>query len=55
MPPKKKSKGDDYLAWIDNEVELLFGSTREFKIKKAYEGVEWESVKDKYFKFALRR
>ena len=44
MPPKRKSKVDDYLVWTDNEVK----TTRGFKAKKGYEGVDWESVKDKY-------
>ena len=44
MPPKRKSKADDYLVWTDNEVKM----TRGFKAKKGYERVDWESIKDKY-------
>lgn len=44
---QKKSKVKDYLVWTDYKVQLLLETTRDFKSKKVYEEVEWESVKDK--------
>lgn len=44
---QKKSKVEDYLVWTDYKVQLLLETTRDFKSKKVYEEVEWESVKDK--------
>ena len=44
---QKKSKVKDYLVWTDYKVLLLLETTRDFKSKKVYEEVEWESVKDK--------
>lgn len=44
---QKKSKVKDYLVWTDYKVQLLLETTRDFKSKKVYEKVEWESVKDK--------
>ena len=44
---QKKSKVKDYLVWTDYKVQLLLETTRDFKSKKIYEEVEWESVKDK--------
>ena len=44
---QKKSKVKDYLVWTDYKVQLLLETTRDFKFKKVYEEVEWESVKDK--------
>ena len=41
-------KVDDYLVWIKNETQLLLDTTNDFKTKKAYGGVNWESVKGKY-------
>ena len=47
MSIQKKSKVKDYLVWTDYKVQLLLETTRDFKSKKVYEEVEWESVKDK--------
>lgn len=44
---QKKSKVKDYLVWTDYKVQLLLETTRDFKSKKVYEEVQWESVKDK--------
>ena len=41
-------KVDDYLVWTKNETQLLLDTTNDFKTKKAYGGVNWESVKGKY-------
>ena len=51
IPPKRKSKVDDYLVWTDNEVKM----TRGFKAKKGYERVDWESVKDKYMQTVRKK
>ena len=49
MPPKKKMRTEDtHLVWIDDEVQLLLEKARDFKAKKAYAGVDWESIKNKY-------
>ena len=49
MPPKKKMRNEDtYLVKTDDEVQLLLEATRDFKAKKPYGGVDWESIKDKY-------
>ena len=48
MPPKKKTRTEDiHLVWTDDEVQLLL-ETRDFKAKKVYAGVDWESIKDRY-------
>jgi hypothetical protein len=54
MPPKKKSKlgeesqGSENLTWTDEEVELLLGVVRSYASQKDFDGIEWESVKNKY-------
>ena len=50
MPPKKKVCVDDSknMVWTDDEVQLLFETVILFKSKKSYEGIDWESVKEKY-------
>ena len=35
-------------VWSDDEVELLLKVTHDYKVKKAAEIVDWESVKSKY-------
>ena len=35
-------------VWTDDEVELLLNVTHEYKVKKAGENVDWESVRSKY-------
>ena len=51
MPPKKKVKTDDtHLVWTVDEVQLLLETTRDFKVGRVYEGVDWESVKEEYEK-----
>ena len=35
-------------VWTDDEVELLLKVTHEYKVKKAGENVDWESVRSKY-------
>ena len=42
MPPKKE------FQWSDDEAELLLSVTLDYKVSKAAEGVDWESVKSKY-------
>ena len=41
-PEKETVRGSDDL------IEKLLESVKEFKVQKEYEGVDWESVKDKY-------
>jgi hypothetical protein len=55
MQPKKKSKlgeeesqGSENLTWTDEEVELLLGDVRTYASQKDFDGIEWESVKNKY-------
>ena len=44
MPPKKNMRTKDaHLVWTDDKVQLLL-ETRDFKTKKTYAGVEWESI-----------
>ena len=46
MPPKNKVKTDDtHLALRDDEKQMLLETTRDFKLVRAYEGVDWESGK----------
>ena len=44
MPRKT---GKEFL-WNDDKVELLLNITNEYKVKKAADGIDWESVKSKY-------
>ena len=46
--PKKKTDGNKEFAWSDYEAELLLNVTNEYKVAKAAESVDWESVKSKY-------
>ena len=49
MQPKKNSKEDKKdFKWTDDEVELLLNVSNEYKVSKASESVDWESVKSKY-------
>ena len=54
MPPKKKSKlgeesqRSENLTWTDEEGELLLGVVRSYASQKDFDGIEWESVKNKY-------
>ena len=36
------------MVWIDDEVYFLLETVISFKSKKSYEGIDWESVKEKY-------
>ena len=43
-----KAKEQTFI-WMDDEIELLLLKvTHEFKVKKAAESVDWESVRSKY-------
>ena len=47
----KKAKGSsekDTFKWSDDEAELLLKVTHDYKVLKAAEGVDWESVQSKY-------
>ena len=48
----KKSKAGstekDTFKWSDDEAELLLKVTRDYKVLKASEGIDWESVQSKY-------
>ena len=52
MLSKKKIKLNESpeinLIWADDEVQLLLESVRNFKTQKSGEGIDWESVKEKY-------
>ena len=52
MPPKKKIKTNEnaVVVWTDDEIQLLLETVREFKAEKAYESIDWESIKTKYDK-----
>ena len=45
---KKKTDGNKEFVWSDDEAELLVNVANEYKIAKAAESVDWESVKSKY-------
>ena len=56
MPPKKerqkekegqKEKKKEFV-WTDDEAELLLNIANDYKVSKAGESVDWESVKSKY-------
>ena len=42
----EKDKKD--FQWTDDESELLLNITHEYKVSKAGDSVDWESVKNKY-------
>ena len=44
----KKCPEKETVRWSDDLIEKLLESVKEFKAQKEYEGVNWESVKDKY-------
>ena len=52
MPPKKKTKTDsekeNSVIWTDDEIQLLLETVRDIKWEKAYESIDWESIKTKY-------
>ena len=51
MPSQQKVKTDDtHLVWKVDEVQMLLETTRDFKVGRVYEGVDWESVKEEYEK-----
>ena len=45
---KDVSGGGESFKWTDDEAELLLKVTRDYKVLKAAEGVDWESVQSKY-------
>ena len=51
MPPKKeesKKEKKKEFVWSDDEAELLLNVANDYKVSKAAESVDWESVKSKY-------
>ena len=52
MPPKKstgkKKSGTELFVWTDDESELLFKVTQDYKVQQLADGTAWESVKTKY-------
>ena len=42
-----RGKGESYV-WTDGEVEILLNVTREYKVNKTHENVDWESCQSKY-------
>ena len=47
MPPKKKLKATNNESG-DDQVQLLLETLINIKSKKSYEGIDWESIKEKY-------
>ena len=45
---KDETAKEQMFVWTDDEVELLLKVMHEFKVKKAAENVDWESVHSKY-------
>ena len=46
---KKRKIDETSQIWSDEDVELLLESIKEYKSRKNYEeGLDWESVKEKY-------
>ena len=45
--PSSKSKRKD-IVWSDDEAELLLSVVHDYKVSKATENTDWESVKSKY-------
>ena len=41
------NKAKDSFKWTDDEAELLLKVTRDYKVSKAAEGIDWESVQSK--------
>ena len=46
--PKKKMDGNKEFVWSDDEAELILNVANEYKVAKAAESVDWESIKSKY-------
>ena len=42
------SEARDNFKWTDDEAELLLNITRDYKVSKAAEGIDWESIQSKY-------
>ena len=42
------NEGKDTFKWTDDEAELLLKVTRDYKVLKAAEGADWESIQSKY-------
>ena len=42
------AKSTSLFTWTDDDVELLLKVTKEYKVRKMAEGIDWESVKRKY-------
>ena len=45
---KAGSTEKDTFKWSDDKAELLLKVTRDYKVLKASEGVDWVSVQSKY-------
>ena len=45
---KKENETREDFKWTDDESELLLSVTHDYKVKKKYQNVDWESVKTKY-------
>jgi len=44
----KAKEAQSTMVWTDDESELLLNVTLEYKVAKAAENVDWESVRSKY-------
>ena len=42
------SEARDNFKWTDDEAELLLNITQDYKVSKAAEGIDWESIQSKY-------
>ena len=42
------SEARDNFKWMDDEAELSLNITRDYKVSKAAEGIDWESIQSKY-------
>ena len=51
MPPKNELKVHESpeinLIWLDDEIQLILESVRNFKKQKARKGIDWQTVKEK--------
>ena len=55
MPQKRKAAGDECIfTWTDDETELLLSISADYRTQNIAEGLDWESIKNKYSDIAER-
>ena len=55
MPQKRKAAGDECIfTWTDDETELLLSITADYRTQNIAEGLDWESIQNKYSDIAER-